>query len=357
MLERYGWNDTLQRHFAPYAAEGLDAARVIVQQRGQYVVASADGERSAMLAGKFVHDAHEGDFPVAGDWLAIAAGPDKTRAVIRHVLPRSGVFKRRAAGPGAPRAQVVAANVDIALLVASLNADLSVRRMERYLVAAWESGADPVIVLTKSDICNDTETHMADIQAIAFGVPVHAISAVTGEGVEALAACLPRAKTAVLLGSSGAGKFTLLNVLAGEQLMATRAIRDSDETGRHTTTHRELVLLPSGALILDTPGMRELGLWEASSGVSSAFADVEALVTACRFSDCHHVSEPDCAVQAALADGTLAQARWGSYEKLQRELAFQERKINPQARAEARKVWLRRNKNHRATKKFLDRDE
>jgi ribosome biogenesis GTPase len=252
---------------------------------------------------------------------------------------------------------VVAANVDVALLLASLNADLSARRMERYLAAAWEGNAEPVIVLTKSDVCDDVEPLKAAIEAVAFGVPVHVISALTGDGLADVAKHLMAGKTAVLLGSSGVGKSTLVNALAGKALMHTQAVVEGDSLGRHTTTHRELVLLPNGALILDTPGMRELGLWDADSGVSTAFADIETLATACRFHDCRHGSEPGCAVQAALSDGSLARARWNSYGKLQRELAFEERKSDPRARAEARKVWLRRSKNYRAQKKFREREE
>jgi ribosome biogenesis GTPase len=355
VLERYGWTEKLQREYV--IEPGLLPARVIIQQRGLYVVVCALGEMTASLSGRFMQDAAVGDFPVAGDWVAVAARLKEGRATIKQLLPRAGVFRRRAAGPGAPRAQVVAANVDVALLLASLNADLSARRMERYLAAAWEGNAEPVIVLTKSDVCDDIEPLKAAIEAVAFGVPVHVISALTGDGLADVAKHLMAGKTVVLLGSSGVGKSTLVNALAGKALMHTQAVVEGDSLGRHTTTHRELVLLPNGALILDTPGMRELGLWDADSGVSTAFADIETLATACRFHDCRHGSEPGCAVQAALSDGSLARARWNSYGKLQRELAFEERKSDPRARAEARKVWLRRSKNYRAQKKFREREE
>jgi ribosome biogenesis GTPase len=355
VLERYGWSEKLQREYV--IEPGLVPARVIIQQRGLYVVVCAAGEMTASLSGRFMQDAQEGDYPVAGDWVAVAARANEGRATIKQLLPRAGVFRRRAAGPGAPRQQVVAANVDVALLLASLNADLSARRMERYLAAAWEGNADPVIVLTKSDVCDAVEPLRAAIEAVAFGVPVHVISALTGEGLEPLAEHLTKGKTAVLLGSSGVGKSTLVNALAGKAVMQTQTVVGDDALGRHTTTHRELILLPSGALILDTPGMRELGLWEADSGVSTAFADVESLAQSCRFHDCRHGSEPGCAVQAALTDGSLDRARWNSYGKLQRELAFEERKNDPRARAEARKVWLRRSKNYRAQKKFREREE
>jgi len=253
-------------------------------------------------------------------------------------------------------AQLVAANVDVALLVASLNAEFNVRRIERYLAAAWESGADPMIVLTKADMCDRVDDLKAEVEAVAFGVPVHTVSAVTGQGLEALRACLLPGKTAALLGSSGVGKSTLVNAFADQLVMETRGISADGVRGRHTTTHRELVLLPSGALILDTPGMRELGLWDADAGVSSAFAEIEALVAQCRFHDCRHTTEPGCTVREALSNGSLDSERWAAYGKLQRELAFLERKNDPIARTESRKVWIRRHKDYRARKKFEERD-
>jgi ribosome biogenesis GTPase / thiamine phosphate phosphatase len=351
VLERYGWSDVLRHQFESHAAQGLEPARVLVQQRGHYDVVTAAGERTATLAGKLAHDAADGGYPVTGDWVAVSAPVGDGAAIIRAVLPRATTFVRREAGPGAPRGQVVAANVDVALLVASLNADLSLRRIERYLASAWESGAAPVIVLTKADMCAQTEDRKADVEAIAFGAPVHAISSLTGEGLDALRAHLKPGRTAVLLGSSGVGKSTLVNALAGKDLMAVREIRD-DDTGRHTTTHRELILLPDGALILDTPGMRELGLWDASAGVSATFADLEALFAQCRFDDCRHRAEPGCAVRAALADGTLEPSRWESWGKLQKELRFQQNKDDWQSRMETRRDRVRKHKDGRARMRF-----
>ncbi len=349
MLDSYGWSDALQHAFAPFADQGLTPARVIVQQRGLYRIVTGTGETKARVSGRFSHEAVGGAFPVTGDW--VAAELKDTAAVIQAVLPRATEFSRRASGP-AGGVQVVAANVDVALLAASLNAELNLRRLERYLATAHESGARPVILLTKADLCEDRAALLAEVAAIAPGVPVIACSANTGEGMEALAEYLAPGKTAVLLGSSGVGKSTLVNALAGAPRMATKAIREGDARGRHTTTHRELVLLPSGALILDTPGMRELGLWEVQQGLEATFADlrleIEALAEDCKFRDCGHAREPGCAVRAALEDGRLDAGRYEAWGKLQREMGHEQRKEDPLAREANRKMWASRHKAARA---------
>jgi ribosome biogenesis GTPase / thiamine phosphate phosphatase len=374
LLESYGWSHELQAQFDVVTgpsgqrparpprrdrrlsrradqsgSRALVPARVTVQQRGLYTLASTLGELAGALSGRFAFEAGHGDNPVAGDWVAVAARPDEGAATIHAVLPRRTAFVRRAAGTGVTE-QVVAANVDTAFLVTSLNADFNLRRIERYLVTAWESGAQPVIVLTKADLCDEVEELVFEVESIAFGVPVHAVSAVTGRGLDELRGHLGPGRTAVLLGSSGVGKSTLVNALAGVELLATAAIREDDGRGRHTTTHRELILLPDGGgLVLDTPGMRELGLWDASEGVGGTFGDVEELFADCRFSDCAHEAEPGCAVRAALAEGTLDAARWESYVKLQRELAHLERKGDPRSMSAERKKWIARSKAHRTT--------
>jgi ribosome biogenesis GTPase len=263
------------------------------------------------------------------------------------VLPRRTAFVRKAAFTTADQ-QVVAANVDVALLVASMNGDLNARRLERYLATAWQSGAAPVVVLTKADLARDPEAAIAEAESVAFGAPVLVVSAVTGEGLDDLAAQLKPAQTAVLVGSSGVGKSSLVNALAGEALMTVAAIREDDAKGRHTTTHRELIRLPSGALILDTPGMRELGLIDADEGLSTTFEDVEALAGQCRFSDCGHTNEPGCAIQSALETGVLDPGRWTSFQKLQRELAHQQRKEDHLAREAHRRKWIGVHKAARA---------
>jgi len=348
VITSYGWSERLQRDFQPFAARGLVPARVIVQQRGLWRIAGGFGEAEARVSGRFAHEAPDGGYPVTGDWVAAEAAPGA--ALIHAVLPRRTVFERREAGPTGGL-QVLAANVDTALLAASLNADLNLRRLERYLASAYQSGAEPVVVLTKADLCGDVAAALAAVQAVAPGVPVLPVSAASGDGLAALEALLSPGETAVLLGSSGVGKSTLVNALAGAALMDTQAIREGDARGRHTTTHRELIRLPSGALILDTPGMRELGLWDAAAGVGQVFADVAAEVTAlaegCRFRDCAHEREPGCAVRAALADGRLDEARWRSFRKLGRELAHEVRRQDPVAREAERKRWIAIHKSAR----------
>jgi ribosome biogenesis GTPase len=348
LIHSYGWSDALQHDFAPFAARDLIPGRILTQQRGQYGVVTDLGELTGQIAGRLAHDAQgddrqRGGYPAVGDWVALAARLAKHAATIHAVLPRRTAFVRRAADSLATE-QVVAANVDVALLVASMNADLNPRRLERYLATAWQSGAKPVVVLTKADLAEDPEADIAGAESVAFGAPVLPVSAVTGEGMDALAACLRSGETAVLVGSSGVGKSSLVNALAGENLMATAAIREDDARGRHTTTRRELIRLPEtamvpGALILDTPGMRELGLLGADEGLSTTFEDVEEIVASCRFNDCRHGNEPGCAVRAALESGELDRGRWKSFVKLQKELRHQHLKESPDARQAYLREW------------------
>ena len=271
MLEIYGWSQALQEQFSPYQATGLLPARVILQQRGLYGLATAAGEVRSQISGKLAREAPAGGYPAAGDWVAFSPGGDGD-ATIHHVLDRRTAFVRKASGPGGGM-QVVAANVDVAFLVASLNADLNPRRLERYLAAAWQSGAAPVVLLTKADLCQDVPGAVRDVEAFAGGAPVLALCSIRGEGLDAVLGHLQPGRTAVMVGSSGAGKSTLANALLGEEHMVTREIREADARGRHTTSHRELILLPGGGLLLDTPGMRELGLWDSEEGLAATFED------------------------------------------------------------------------------------
>ena len=356
MLEDYGWSDALQGEFAPHAAEGLFAGRVILQQRGLYGLAAARGEVRAEISGKLAREAPPGGYPAAGDWVAAGEGGSSDRALIHHVLPRRTAFVRKASG-GAGGMQVVAANVDVAFLTASLNADLNPRRLERYLIAARQSGADPVVLLTKADLVTDVEGEVAKIEAVSAPAPVHAISARTGQGLEIIGRYLTSGRTAVMVGSSGAGKSTLANALFGSERMATQAIREDDARGRHTTSHRELILLPGGGLLLDTPGMRELGLWDSDEGLSATFADIEALAAECRFGNCSHGDEPGCAVRAALESGALDPGRWAGFQKLSREQAWQESREDPALRAARKRQWVQIHKAGRARYKQKGRQQ
>jgi ribosome biogenesis GTPase len=353
-LSDFGWNEHFKEHFEPHAGEGLIPGRVAAEHRGAYAVYTEDGDRSAELAGRLRHDALErNDLPAVGDWVVLQPLPEG-RAVVHAVLPRLSKFSRTVASDQhrVSGEQVLAANVDTVFLVTSLNHDLNARRLERYLVTAWESGAAPAILLNKADLCPAEERTalLAEVEAVAFGVPVHTVSAVTGEGLEELEAYLAPGRTVVLLGSSGVGKSTLVNRLAGRELLATQEIR-SDGRGRHTTSHRELVILPGGGLVLDTPGLRELQLFEGSEGMDEAFEDVASLASECRFSDCAHESEPGCAVAAAIADGTLPPERLESYRKLQRELERVERKRDARLQSEYRSKWRRFAREQRARPK------
>ena len=337
-LERYGWDADWASAFEPYAAAGLEPGRVIIQHRGAYVLAVTGGDRWAEMTGAMRKATNSPiDRPAVGDWVAHDGDPNSERVQVSAMLPRRSAFVRNAAGEVTTE-QVVAANVDLALLVSSLNQDLNPRRIERYLAVAWESGANPVIVLTKADVCDDVPAAVRSVDAVAAGVPIQVISSVTGEGIDELRELVGRSGTAAAVGSSGVGKSTLINRLIDEERLATREIRD-DGRGRHTTTHRELIALPGGGCIIDTPGMRVMQLWEADEGVAQTFDDVEELAAQCKFRDCMHETEPGCAVQAAIAAGTMPAERLESYRKLQRELHFQATRDDKGARAEERRRW------------------
>jgi ribosome biogenesis GTPase / thiamine phosphate phosphatase len=329
-LDRLGWSPFFAEPFQQYESDGLVPGRVAVQERGSYLVYTEEGERWAEITGRLRHDsASPAEFPAVGDWVALS---DRIYAV----LPRRTKFSRKVAFLKTEE-QVLAANVDVVFLVMALTErDFNPRRLERYLATAWESGAEPVVVLSKADLCDDVPGYLAAAEGVAFGVPVRVTSAVTGDGLEDLRAHFSDDRTAALLGSSGVGKSTLINAFLGSELLRTNELR-SDGRGRHTTTHRELVPLPDGGLLLDTPGMRELQLWSVDAGLDETFADVTELAARCRFNDCSHDAEPGCAVRAALADGSLDAERLASYEKLQRELHHLEVRLDKRLQAEERK--------------------
>ena len=320
-LVPWGWDEGWATAFAPLRGAGLLPARVIAQHRGAWLVAGADAEWSASLTGRLRHGAGEGDLPAVGDWVGCVTPQGGGAARIDAVLPRRSAFVRRAAGSRVG-AQTVAANVDTLFITTSLNADLNLRRLERFVAMARESGAEPVLLLTKDDLVEDGPATVERL-ATELRIPVVALSSHTGEGVEALRPWLVRGQTIALVGSSGVGKSTLLNRLAGRELMETREIREDDGRGRHTTTHRELFRLPGGALMLDTPGVREIGLWDADQGLADTFTEILELAERCRYRDCGHGNEPGCAVQAAIRAGDLDESRLRSYRRLGEELADQ----------------------------------
>ncbi len=318
-LERLGFSPELASSFARYEQDGLLPARVVSAHQGLYRVACAVGERLAEPSGGLRHAARGPEqLPAVGDWVALRTRQGERRASIVGLLPRRSAFVRRAAGER-PLVQVLAANVDTAFLVTGLDRDFNPRRIERALVMAWESGAVPVVLLNKADLCDDPLARRSEIEKVAPGIAVRVVAARSGVGLEQLAPWLVRGRTVVLLGSSGVGKSTIVNRLLGWERQATGEVRATDQRGRHTTTSRELIELPGGGLLLDTPGLREIQLWSDGAGVDAAFGDLAELARSCRFGDCSHLSEPGCAVRAAVADGRLASARLASYQKLQAE--------------------------------------
>lgn len=347
-LEAFGWNEFFANSFAPFAAEGYGVGRVAVQHKTQYELYTEHGDMRAETTGKMQYEARsKDDLPVVGDWV-VTRPRDKDMATIFAILPRKSKFSRKAAGKKTEE-QVVAANIDTVFLVSGLDGDYNLRRMERYLVVAWESGAAPVIVLNKVDLCTDIAAVMQEVDSIALGVPVMVMSALNNQGLAELLSYIKKGTTGALLGSSGVGKSTIINHLLGSELQKTREVRADDDRGRHTTSRRELIHLPNGGLLMDTPGMRELQLWGGEEGLKDAFDDIAALAQQCRFRDCQHGVEPDCAVQAAIQTGTLTPNRFESYLKLQKEVAYLHRKENKVAELQEKERWK---KIHAAHKKI-----
>lgn len=319
-LEDWGWTPALATAFDALAAEGYQPARVVSEHQHVYRVATAGGDQLATVSGRFRHRAtSRAEYPAVGDWVAIEGRGAGNRAHIQALLPRRSRFSRKVAGDTTEE-QVVAANVDLVFIVAGLDRDFNVRRLERYVVTTFEGGATPVIVLNKMDVCAETAACVAEARALAPNVDVVPVSCRTREGLSTLEGYLGPARTIALLGSSGAGKSTLVNCLVGRDVRRTHAVRERDSRGRHTTTHRELVPLPGGALLIDTPGMRELQLWEGTERMDDAFDDIGTLAADCFFRDCQHEGEPKCAVKAAVDAGALAASRLDHYRRLQKEL-------------------------------------
>lgn len=334
-LQDLGWDAFFAEAFEPYEKDNLIPARVSARHHGPCELLTGRGRLGGIISGRLTEE----ELPAVGDWVAVRPVDGEKKAVIEAVLPRRSVFTRKEAWKRTVE-QVIAANVDTVFLVTAFGQDLNPRRLERYLTAAWDSGATPVIVANKCDTAEDPAAEIALVEPVAMGVPIYAVSAISGEGLDALESELEPGKTVALLGSSGVGKSTLVNRFAGREVLAT-AETSVEGRGRHTTSHRELVPLPSGALLLDTPGMRELQLWADEEVLETTFSEISAIAANCRFADCAHEQEPGCAVRDALSDGTLSAERYESYRKLQRELRALEVRKDARLRSEARKERAR----------------
>ena len=352
-LRFLGWDALWEEAAEPYRIQGLGFGRIVVERRESYVLTAAGGDRDAEVSGRFLFEAEApADFPKVGDWVALTDYPREAKAVIHAVLPRRTKLSRHAAGKRTEE-QILAANIDTIFLVQGLDFDFNVRRLERQMVMARESGAEPVVLLNKADLCSDAEARLAEAREAIPGSEVLAVTALASSGLDALRAFLRPARTHLLIGSSGVGKSTLINALVGRDLLATAPVRADDSKGRHTTTRRELVVLPGGALLIDTPGVREFGLWEADEAVGDVFADIDALALECRFTDCAHVREDGCSVLAAVASGALPAGRLESYRKLRKELAFRESKLKEKPGSD-KKEWTKA--IHKSMKTFRKLD-
>ncbi|MGP4079826.1 ribosome small subunit-dependent GTPase A [Pseudalkalibacillus sp. R45] len=346
-LQQLGFNEERMEQAKEWTEKGYEPGRVALEHKGMYTLLTEHGEIRGSISGKMNFEATQReDYPAVGDWVMCQIRPNDRAATIHSILPRTSKFSRKIAGLTTEE-QIIATNIDTVFLVNALNKDFNVRRIERYLLMAWESGANPVIVLSKADLCENVQERVNEVETVAFGLSVHIISSETGDGIDEITPYLTEGKTVALLGSSGAGKSTLVNRLYGEEIQKVKEIREGDDKGMHTTTHRELFLMPQGGLLIDTPGMRELQLWNTNDGLSESFRDVEALAETCKFRDCQHENEPGCAVKTAIDSGELPEERYASYKKLQRELAYLERKNDQKAKLEEKAKWKKITKSMR----------
>ncbi|UCE66353.1 MAG: ribosome small subunit-dependent GTPase A [Candidatus Zixiibacteriota bacterium] len=323
-----GWNDFFKAHFESIDTRDVIPARIAVQQKDRYIILCEKGEFQSEVSGKYRHKAlSKADYPTVGDWVSITIKPDGDGAVIHSLLPRKSKFSRKAVLAGGPKygdgkteEQVLSANIDTAFIVSGLDGEYNLRRLERYVAVAWDSGTSPVVLLNKSDLCDDVDAIVSEVESTVIGAPVHSVSALITDSLEILKGYFGKGKTVSFLGSSGVGKSTIINSLLGYNRQKTGEVRESDSRGRHTTTYRELILLPEGGILIDTPGMREIEIWGDEDDLSKAFDDIEELATQCRFNDCGHGNEPGCAVNEALESGKLDPNRYQNYLKLQKEL-------------------------------------
>ncbi len=358
-----GWDEFFQAHLDKFQEEELIVARVSLQQKKMYRVITGKGEYPAVILGRLRHSAESlADFPAVGDWVLVKFKNDGEMAVIHHVLPRktkisrdTGTRKGRRVVAGE---QVIVANVDVIFLVAALNEELNMRRIERYLTVIWDSGAAPVLLLNKADLCGEVESALEKVKGIAGGVPVHLLSAVKNEGIDKLRPYLQKGKTIALLGSSGVGKTTIINKIIGEDRLKVADTSDFKDKGRHTTTFRSLIILENGGILVDNPGLRAIQFWDGETGLKKSFQDIEEIGQNCRFNDCKHVNEPACAVREAVERGEISTDRYNSYLKLRQELEYRTRKENWATRQNTKKRWKSVSQSRRQMKKLRgDLDE
>lgn len=338
-LKNIGFDEFFQKHHEDYNAETLLIGRICTEYKQNYKLFSEFGELNASISGKFRNKCQSReDFPSVGDWVLFEFLENENKAIIQKICPRNSKFSRKVAGQQTQE-QIIASNVDFAFIVCALNYDFNLRRIERYLSLAWQSGATPVVILTKTDLCIEVQDKILEVENIAFGVDVHAISNISTAGIEVLQKYFFNNKTVVLLGSSGVGKSSLINNLAKEEIMNVNMLRNGIDKGRHTTTHKQMILLPNGGLIIDTPGIRELQLWGAEDGISQAFSDIEKFAKSCKFSDCTHANEPDCAVLQAINEGSLDVNRLENYLKVQKEQEYLTNRQTQSAAKVERDKW------------------
>lgn len=346
-LTHIGFNDNVKEAYEKIAKVNQIIGRISLEHKRMYRVWTVYGELLCEVSGKLAYGAQSREgYPAVGDWVILTPRSAEAKGTITNILPRKSKFSRKVAGNNTEE-QIVAANIDMIFLVNSLNEDLNIRRLERYVTLTWESGASPVIVLTKADLTADLSEKLRGVESVALGIPVLTISVVNNIGLDQLKTYLHPGKTVALLGSSGVGKSTLTNYLCGYEKQEVQEIRDTDAKGRHTTTNREMVLLPNNAILIDTPGMRELQLWNSEDGISNSFSEIEELAASCKFRDCQHEKEMGCAVKLAIEEGELEEERLQSYKKLLRELAFLERRQDKKAKSDEKKKWKSTKKQFR----------